>query len=117
MKNIQPVPVVAESDDRHLRRIEMFLREARVVVDYLHWRVCCRRYGDLPESPLFKMAADDDGELTDEQVVEYLEAIARQAHAGFVEGKGFPIFLPLEDYLRQDKQYLRQDKQLEKEGK
>ena len=95
---------------RHWRRIEIFLCEARVVVDYLHWRVCCRRYGDLPESPLFKMAADDDGELTDEQIVEYLEAIARQARAGFVAGKGFPIFLPLEDYLRQDKQ-------LEKEGK
>ena len=31
----------------------------------------------------------------------YLDAIARQARAGFVEGDGFPVFVPMEDYFRQ----------------
>ena len=47
------------------------------------------------------LQADADGELTDKMIVEQLEAIARQARAGFIEGDGFPVFVPMEDYLRQ----------------
>ena len=35
------------------------------------------------------------GELTEEMIVAQLEAIARQARAGFVDGPGFPVFASL----------------------
>lgn len=80
----------------HWRRIQAFLQEVGIVNDYLHWRVLCKRYGEQPGSPLFAMVADTDGELTDEVIIEKLEAIARQARAGFVAGEGFPLFGSLE---------------------
>lgn len=46
-------------------------------------------------SLLVGQLADADGELTDELIVEQLNAIARQAAAGFVAGDGFPVFGPL----------------------
>lgn len=81
--------------DARWRRIQAFIQEAGIVLDYLHWRILCKRYGEQPASALFLMTADDDGELTEEMVVEQLEAIARQARAGFVDGPGFPVFASL----------------------
>lgn len=78
--------------DARWRRIQAFIQEAGIVLDYLHWRILCKRYGEQPALALFLMTADDDGELTEEMVVEQLEAIARQARAGFVDGPGFPVF-------------------------
>lgn len=73
-------------------RIQSFIQEAGLVLDYLHWRVLCKRCGDQPAPTLFMMTADADGELTEEMIVEQLEAIARQARAGFVDGHCFPVF-------------------------
>ena len=85
----------SEACDVRWRRIQAFIQEAGIVLDYLHWRVLCKRYGEQPASALFLMTADDDGELTEEMIVEQLEAIARQARAGFVVGPGFPVFASL----------------------
>ena len=94
--------VIPEAEDRHWRRVMVFLQEAGTIIDFLLRRVYCKRSGeDLSEPALYAQAADDDGELTDELIVKYLSAIARQARAGFVEGDGFPVFVPMEDYLRQ----------------
>ena len=49
------------------------------------------------------MTADDDGELTEEMIVEQLEAIARQARAGFVDGQGFPVFASLNRNVEEGK--------------
>lgn len=85
-----------EAGERHWERVQRFLQEVGLVVDYLHARVVCKRNGE-PEklSPLYAQVADADGELTDELIVEQLNAIARQAAAGFVAGDGFPVFGPL----------------------
>ena len=82
--------------DKRLRRIQSFLQEAGIVLDYLHWRVLCKLYGEQPAPTLYLMTSDIDGELTEEMVVEQLEAIALQARAGFVDGPGFPVFAPLD---------------------
>ena len=84
-----------EPRDVRWRRIQAFIQEAGIVLDYLHWRVLCKCDGDQPASALFLMTADGDGELTEEMIVARLEAIARQARAGFVDGPGFPIFASL----------------------
>ncbi len=81
-----------ETCDARWRRIKAFIQEAGLVLDYLHWRVLCKCSGDQPASALFLMTADNDGELTEEMIVAQLEAIARQARAGFVDGPGFPVF-------------------------
>jgi len=81
-----------EGTDSRWRRIQAFLQEVGVVNNYLHWRVLCKRYGEQPGSPLFRMTADLEGELSEELIVKQLEAIARQARAGFVPGEGFPLF-------------------------
>lgn len=89
---------MTESEDMHWRRILRFLQEVGLVVDYLHARVVCKRNCEPTKlSPLFAQAADADGELTDALIVSQLEAIARQARAGFVAGEGFPVFGPLEN--------------------
>ena len=85
----------SEACDVRWRRIQVFIQEAGIVLDYLHWRVLCKRYGEQPASALFLMTADDDGELTEEMIVKQLEAIAQQARAGFVDGPGFPVFSSL----------------------
>ena len=87
---------MTESEDKHWELVRRFLQEVGLVADYLHDRVVCKRNGE-PEklSPLFAQVADADGELTDELIVEQLNAIARQAAAGFVAGDGFPVFGPL----------------------
>lgn len=79
--------------DARWRRIQAFIQEAGIVLDYLYWRVLCKRYGEQPAPALFLMTAD--GGLTEEMVVEQLEAIARQARVGFVDGPGFPVFASL----------------------
>lgn len=84
-----------ETCDARWRRIKAFIQEAGLVLDYLHWRVLCKCSGDQPASALFLMTADNDGELTEEMIVAQLEAIARQARAGFVDGPGFPVFASL----------------------
>ena len=81
-----------ETCNARWRRIQAFIQEAGLVLDYLHWRVLCKRCGDQPAPALFLMTADSDGELTEEMIVAQLEAIARQARAGFVDGPGFPVF-------------------------
>lgn len=84
-------------------RIQAFIQEAGIVLNYLHWRVLCKRCGDQPAPALFLMTADGDGELTEEMVVEQLEAIARQARAGFVDGQGFPVFASLNRNTEEEK--------------
>ena len=84
-----------EPRDARWRRIQAFIQEAGIVLDYLHWRVLCKCSGAQPAPELFLMTADSDGELTEEMVVAQLEAIARQARAGFVDGPGFPVFASL----------------------
>ena len=81
-----------ETCDARWRRIQAFIQEAGIVLDYLHWRVLCKCSGVQPASALFLMTADGDGELNEEMVIARLEAIARQARAGFVDGPGFPVF-------------------------
>ena len=49
------------------------------------------------------MTADNDGELTEEMIVAQLEAIARQARAGFVDGSGFPVFASLNRNAEEEK--------------
>ena len=85
----------SEACDVRWRRIQAFIQEAGLVLDYLHWRVLCKRCGDQPAPALFLMTADGDGELTEEMIVAQFEAIARQARAGFVDGPGFPVFASL----------------------
>ena len=85
----------SENCDARWRRIQAFIQEAGIVLDYLHWRVLCKCSGDQPASALFLMTADSDGELTEEMIVGQLEAIARQARAGFVDGPGFTVFASL----------------------
>ena len=85
---------VPESEDKHWERVQRFLQEAGLVLDYLHDRIENKR-NSIKLSPLFGQVADADGELTDELIVNQLEAIARQAAAGFVAGDGFPVFGPL----------------------
>ena len=92
-----------ETCDARWRLIQAFIQEAGIVLDYLHWRVLCKRYGEQPASALFLMTADDDGELTEEMIVEQLEAIARQARAGFVDGQGFPVFASLNRNVEEGK--------------
>ena len=84
-----------ETCDARWRRIQAFIHEAGIVLDYLHWRVLCKCSGAQPAPALFLMTADGDGELTEEMIVAQLEAIARQARAGFVDGSGFPVFASL----------------------
>ena len=85
----------SEACDERWRRIQAFIQEAGLVLDYLHWRVLCKRCGDQPAPALFLMTADGDGELTEEMISAQFEAIARQARAGFVDGPGFPVFASL----------------------
>lgn len=85
----------SEACDVRWRRIQAFIQEAGLVLDYLHWRVLCKRCGDQPAPALFLMTADGDGKLTEEMIVAQFEAIARQARAGFVDGPGFPVFASL----------------------
>ncbi len=84
-----------ETCDARWRHIQAFIQEAGLVLDYLHWRVLCKRCGDQSAPDLFLMTADGDGELTEEMIIAQLEAIARQARAGFVDGPGFPVFASL----------------------
>lgn len=84
-----------ETCDARWRRIQAFIQEAGLVLDYLHWRVLCKCCGDQPAPTLFLMTADSDGELNEEMIVAQLEAIARQSRAGFVDGQGFPVFASL----------------------
>ncbi len=86
---------ILNADDKRWRRIQAFVQEAGIVLDYLHWRVRCKCSGAQPASALFLMTADGDCELTEEMIVAQLEAIARQARAGFVDGPGFPVFASL----------------------
>lgn len=92
------------SEDQRWERILVFLQEAGLVLDYLHWRVLSKRYGEQPASPVFGMQADNDGELTEDMVIEQLEAIARQARAGFVDGPDFPVFGSLAGRLKNSRQ-------------
>ena len=92
-----------ETCDARWRRIQAFIQEAGIVLDYLHWRVLCKCSGDQPAPALFLMTADGDGELTEEMVVAQLEAIARQARAGFVDGPGFPVFASLNRNTEEEK--------------
>ena len=94
---------ILQADDEGWRRIQAFIQEAGIVLDYLHWRVLCKHYGEQPAPALFLMTADGDGELTEEMIVEHLEAIARQARAGFVDGPGFPVFAPLNRNVEEGK--------------
>ena len=93
----------SEACDVRWRRIQAFIQEAGLVLDYLHWRVLCKRCGDQPAPALFLMTADGDGELTEEMIVAQLEAIARQARAGFVDGPGFPVFASLNRNTEEEK--------------
>ena len=81
-----------EPRDARWWRIQVFIQEAGIVLEYLHWRVLCKCSGDQPAPAVFLMTADGDGEQTEETIVAQLEAIARQARAGFVDGPGFPVF-------------------------
>ena len=100
--------VLSEAEAKHWQRIICFLQEAETVVHFLLRRAHCKQTGkDLSEPTAFAVQADADGELTDKMIVEQLEAIARQARAGFVEGDGFPVFVPMEDYLRQLERQLK----------
>lgn len=83
-----------------------FVQEAGLVMDYLHNRIVAEKMGGKVESTtsLFDQLKDSDGELTEDMLVEYLDAIARQAKAGFVEGEGFPVFAPLVDRTFQNKE-------------
>ena len=92
-----------ETCDARWRRIKAFIQEAGLVLDYLHWRVLCKCSGAQPASALFLMTADGDGELTEEMIVAQLEAIARQARAGFVDGSGFPVFASLNRNIEEGK--------------
>jgi len=85
------------SANKRLICIQSYLEEAAVTIDYLRWRVLSERLGDQPASPLFKITADMDGAFSEAQVIEQLEAIARQARAGFCRGEGFPVFGVLVD--------------------
>lgn len=87
-------------EDQRWKRVQAFIEESATILDLIHWRVLCKRYGKHPASPLFQMVADSEGELTEAAVVEQIEAIARQARAGFVEGEGFPVFGSLEDRIK-----------------
>ena len=89
------VELTPETCNARWRRIQAFIQEAGIVIDYLHWRVLCKCSGVQPASALFLMTADGDGELNEEMVIARLEAIARQAWAGFVDGPGFPVFASL----------------------
>ena len=93
----------SEACDVRWRRIQTFIQEAGLVLDYLHWRVLCKRNGDQPAPALFLMTADGDGELTEEMIITQLEAIARQARAGFVDGQGFPVFASLNRNVEEGK--------------
>ena len=76
-----------------LTRMQMYLQEAAAVIHYLHWRVVVKRDGEYkPDHGSFEIQADCDGEFTEALVVEYLEAIAKQARAGFCRGPNFPVF-------------------------
>ena len=76
-----------------LTRMQVFLQEAAAVVDFLHWRVVVMRdEAYKPSHGCFEIQADCDGELTEATVVEYLEAIAKQAREGFVASEKFPVF-------------------------
>lgn len=92
------------SENRRWERILCFLQETGMVIDYLHWRVDSKRHGEQPASSLFLMEADTDGELTEDMVIEQLEAIARQARAGFVDGPDFPVFGSLAGRLKNSRQ-------------
>lgn len=93
--NVDSEKALGANDDRW-QRIQAFVQEAGIVMDYLHWRVLSKRYGEQPASALYSMTADNDGELTEEMVVEQIDAIARQARAGFVDGPGFPVFASID---------------------
>ena len=91
-------------EDAHWRRVMVFLQQADTILDYLLRRVYAKRKGeDLSEPALYAQTADDDGPLTDELVVGYLEAIAGQARAGFIDGSGLPFF-SIDDYLKSTKE-------------
>ena len=76
-----------------LTRMQAYLQEAAAVIHYLHWRVVVMRDGEYkPDHGSFEIQADCDGEFTEALVVEYLEAIAKQARAGFCRGPNFPVF-------------------------
>ena len=108
-EKIQPA-VIPEAEDSHWRRVMVFLQEAGTIIDFLLHRVQCKRTGeDLAEPALYAQAADADGELTEELIVKYLDAIARQARAGFVEGNDglFPVFIPMNTYLNQLERQLK----------
>ena len=80
-----------------LTRMQPYLQEAAAVIHYLHWRVVVMRDGEYkPDHGSFEIQADCDGEFTEALVVEYLEAIAKQARAGFCSGPNFPVFGTLE---------------------
>ena len=88
---------LSEAEAKHWQRITYFLQEAEMVVHFLLCRAYCKQTGeDLSNPTAFAMQADADGELTDKMVVEQLEAIARQAESGFVDGPGFPVFASMD---------------------
>lgn len=89
MQKKKESPLTAEK----LTRMQVFLQEAAAVIHYLHWRVVVKRDGEYkPDHGSFEIQADCDGELTEATVVEYLEAIAKQAREGFVASGKFPVF-------------------------
>lgn len=90
-------------------RIQTFLQEVGVTIDYLHWRTLDKLGLKREERPLFELTADQEGELTEEAVVRQLDAIARQARAGFVDGEDFPVFASLEGRKTLDEWDERED--------
>jgi len=81
-----------EAAEKRLIYIQSFLEEAAMTIEYWRWRVVSERLGEQPASYLFKLTADMDGPFSEDQVLEQLDAIARQARAGFCRGEGFPVF-------------------------
>ena len=52
---------------------------------------------------LAQMMLQGRRELTEKMVIAQLEAIARQARAGFVDGPGFPVFASLNCNTEEEK--------------
>ena len=88
MKSIEP-----EIEREKLERMQGFLQNAAMTIDYLHWWVTSKIEGkEGAKNGLFEYQLDDDGEFTEEKVVSHIEAIAKYARAGFGEGDDFPLF-------------------------
>jgi hypothetical protein len=86
-KEKRDIEKVSSLNSERLMKMQVFLQNATMTIDYLNWWVASKFEGEEGvKNGLFEYQLADDSELTEEKVVSHIEGIAKHARASFSEG-------------------------------